>query len=161
KWLPAMWLIASAKNGISSYELNRALGVTQKTAWFMLHRIRLAMQTESFTDLSGQVEADETFIGGLARNMQKSKRGRRGQRRGGLGSGKEVVIGLLERHGEGGSQVRVKHVADTNRGTLQSEVWANVARGAELMTDAHGGYKGLDTFYVHQVIDHAEAYARG
>lgn len=74
KWLSAIWLIANAKNGISSYEIHRALDVTQKTAWFLLHRIRLAMQTGTFQKLSGEVEVDETYIGGLARNMHKSKR---------------------------------------------------------------------------------------
>ncbi len=74
KWLPAVWLIANCKNGISSYELAKDLGIQQKSAWFMLHRIRLAMQTGSFGKLSGQVEADETYIGGKARNMHKSKR---------------------------------------------------------------------------------------
>src|ERR1700719_1362733 len=76
KWLPAIWLLANSKNGISSYELHRALGVTQKTAWFMLSRIRLAMQTKSFTKLKGEVEADETFIGGKRANMHKSKKAR-------------------------------------------------------------------------------------
>lgn len=163
KWLPAVWLIANAKNGVSSYELARSLGVTQKTAWFMLHRIRLMMQAGGIGDMGGQVEADETFIGGAARNMHKSKRERIVKGRGGVGSGKAVVMGLLERHGPDGShsQVRVKHVADTSRATLQAEVWRNVGRDAELFTDAHGGYQGLDALYAHQVIDHAEAYARG
>ena len=77
KWLPAMWMLANCKNGISSYELGRALGVTQKTAWFMLHRIRLAMQTESFQKMEGEVEVDETFIGGKARFMHKESREKR------------------------------------------------------------------------------------
>lgn len=159
KWLPALWMLANDKNGISSYELARALGVTQKTAWFMLSRIRLAMQDADGNTFSGQVEADETYIGGLARNMHKSKRERVIKNRGSFG--KEVVMGLLERHGPDGSRVRVKHVPDNRKGTLQSQVWANVSREAELLTDAHKSYEGLDTLYAHQVIDHAEAYARG
>src|SRR5437667_7831376 len=77
KWLPAIWMIANCKNGISSWELHRALGITQKSAWFVLHRVRLAMQTGTFEKLKGEVEADETFIGGRARFMHQSKRDKR------------------------------------------------------------------------------------
>lgn len=105
KWLSAMWLIANAKNGVSSYEIHRAIHVTQKTAWFMLHRIRLAMQTGTFEKLKGEVEVDETFIGGKARNMHAKKRDKLG--RGSTGMvGKEVVMGFLARGGE----VRVRHM---------------------------------------------------
>lgn len=97
KWLCAIWLIANAKNGISSYEIHRALGVTQKTAWFLLHRIRLAMQSGSFEKLSGEVEVDETFIGGKARNMHEWKRKMKIKGRG--ASGKAIVLGILERGG--------------------------------------------------------------
>src|SRR6266516_4884856 len=76
KWLPALWMLANSKNGISSYELARALGVTQKTGWFMLHRIRLSMQTKTFVKMRGEVEADETFIGGKRANMHKKKQAR-------------------------------------------------------------------------------------
>jgi transposase-like protein len=148
-------MIANAKNGISSWELHRALGITQKSAWFLLHRIRLAMQTGTFQKLSGQVEADETFIGGKARNMHKSKREQRVKGRGAVG--KSVVMGLLERHGE----VRTKVVPDTGKKTLQAEVKANVEPGSELFTDALASYQGLSPEYAHQVIDHAEAYAKG
>jgi transposase-like protein len=96
KWLAAIWWIANAKNGISSYEIHRALGITQKSAWFLLHRIRIALQNGSFDKLSGEVEADETFIGGLARKMHRDKRGKLG---GTGGSGKIAVMGLLERNG--------------------------------------------------------------
>ena len=99
KWLTAMWLIVNAKNGISSYEIHRAIGVTQKTAWFMLHRIRLAMQSGSIEKLSGNVEVDETFIGGKAKNMHKAKRTAIIQGRGAVG--KTAVMGLLERKGRG------------------------------------------------------------
>src|SRR5205823_8915668 len=98
KWLPALWLLTNCKNGISSYELARALGVTQKTAWFMLSRLRLALQQEHGGKLSGDVECDETFIGGKARNMHKSKRERLGISQSRSMIGKVAVMGLLERH---------------------------------------------------------------
>src|SRR6202521_4802085 len=99
KWLPAVWMLVNCRNGISSYEIHRALGVTQKSAWFMLHRIRLAMQKGTFSKpLSGEVEVDETFIGGKARNMHPSDRARKIHGTGGMG--KVAVMGLLERHGD-------------------------------------------------------------
>lgn len=155
KWLVAGWLLASCKNGISSYELKRHLGVTQTTAWFMLHRLRLAMQTGTFEKLSGHVEADETYVGGKARNMHKSKREEKIQGRG--ASGKVAVMGLLERHGE----VRTKVVPDTKSRTLQVEVRENVEPGSEVHTDALRSYRGLDPEYVHNVVDHAERYVDG
>src|SRR5215204_3243863 len=121
KWLIGIWLIANAKNGISSYEIARSLGVTQKSAWFMLHRIRLAMQSGSFDKMAGAIEADETFIGGKARNMHKSKRAEKITGTG--GSGKVAVMGLLNRHGaDKTSTVRTKVIADRKRGTLHAEV---------------------------------------
>lgn len=155
KWLVAIWLIASAKNGISSYEIHRSLGITQKSAWFMLHRIRLAMQTGTFTKLSGQVEADETFIGGKARNMHAKRRKEVIQGRGAVG--KTIVMGLLERGGE----VRTSVVDERNRMTLQKEVLSNVAAGSELFTDELASYTGLNSDYAHQVINHAECYVKG
>jgi transposase-like protein len=154
KWLTAIWLIVSAKNGISSYEIHRALGLTQKSSWFLLHRIRLAMQTGTFNKLSGKVEADETFIGGKARFMHRNKRAVAIQGTGGMG--KVAVMGLLERHGE----VRVKVVPNRLKATLQAEVKENVESGSELFTDALKSYQGLNE-YVHQVIDHAEKYVDG
>ena len=122
KWLATIWMIANAKNGVSSYEVHRAIGVTQKTAWFMLHRIRLAMQDGDFTGMSGEVEVDETFIGGKARNMHKPKRQEVVKGRGTVG--KTTVMGLLERHGpDGYSAVKAKVVADTRRSDF-------VARGS-------------------------------
>lgn len=155
KWLPAVWLIANCKNGISSYELARDLGIQQKSAWFMLHRIRLAMQTGTFEKLNGQVEADETYIGGKARNMHKSKREEKIAGRG--ASGKVAVLGLLERHGK----IRAKVVPDTKSGTLQVQVRDNVESGSEVHTDALRSYRGLDPEYVHKVVDHAERYVDG
>jgi transposase-like protein len=170
KWLPAFWMIANAKNGISSCEIARALGVTQKTAWFMLHRIRAAMQTGTFLKMSGTVEADETFIGGKAANMHKHKRKEKIAGRGTVG--KEIVMGLLDRgerqtkeakkKKEGKhSTVRVKHVKDTTGETLKGEVKANVETGSEVFTDAARGYQGLNPEYVHKAVDHAECYVIG
>lgn len=153
KWLPAIWMIANCKNGVSSHEMARTLGVTQKTAWFMLHRIRLAMQTGTFSKLSGEVEADETFIGGRARNMHPGKRKAKGTG----GAGKEVVLGILERKGE----VRTFHVSDTKGRTIRPKVREHVELGADLYTDALASYTGLSADYVHQVIDHAERYVDG
>src|SRR5438128_396244 len=123
KWFPAMWLAANCKNGISSYELHRALGVTQKTAWFMLQRVRLAMQNSSIEKMKGRVEAGETFIGGLARNMHKSKKKHLGTG----GAGKAAVMGLLERNSpDRESRVRCKVIPNVRRSQLDSTVRENV-----------------------------------
>ncbi|MGB8508689.1 MAG: IS1595 family transposase [Pyrinomonadaceae bacterium] len=156
KWLTAIWMVTNCKNGVSSYEVHRAIGVTQKTAWFMVHRIRVAMQTGTFEKkMSGQVEADETYIGGLARNMHRSEHGRKVTGTG--GKGKVAVMGLLERDGK----VRAKVINDATQLTLHNEVRSNVENGAELFTDGWKGYSGLHNDYIHQVIDHAEKYVDG
>jgi len=160
KWLVAIWLITNSKNGISSYELSRALGVTQKSAWFMLHRIRLAMQDEMGGTIGGDVEVDETFIGGKARNMHIGRRKRIINGTG--GKGKVAVMGLLDRHGKDGHSVmRIRLPKTLHRHSLQSEVRQNVAKGSNVYTDSFRSYIGLDDAYVHQVIDHAEAYVNG
>jgi transposase-like protein len=160
KWLPAMWLLINCKNGISSYEVARAVGVTQKTAWFMLHRLRLVTQTGTFEKLSGHVEADETFIGGLARNMHRDKRGKKISGTG--GSGKTIVMGMLARGArKKHSTVRAKVVPNTQQVSLQCEIRTHVEAGSHLFTDAHPSYRGLDSDYAHQVIDHAVAYVDG
>ncbi len=153
KWLPAIWLAANSKNGISSHELARALGTTQKSAWFMLHRIRLAMQTGSFDKLSGEIEADETYVGGLAKFQHERKRKHVGTG----GVGKAVVMGLLEREG----RVRARVVPDTRKRTLHPIIEESVEPGSAIFTDAAYGYRGLDRAYVHEFIDHAEAYVNG
>jgi transposase-like protein len=153
KWFAAIWLIANAKNGISSLELSRAIGLTQKSAWFVLHRIRLAMQTGTFEKLSGEVEADETFIGGKARNMHPGKRPVKGT--GPIG--KAVVMGLLERHGH----AVVGVVPNNRKGTVQAKVRNTVAGGSTVYTDALSSYQGLESDYAHHVIDHAEKYVDG
>ena len=152
KWLPAFWMIVNAKNGVSSCELSRSLGVTQKTAWFMLHRIRLALQNKSFSKLSGEVEADETFIGGLSKNMHRGSRKRLGTG----GAGKAIVMGLLERKG----RVIAKHVANVRMNTLQAEVHKHVEVGSSLLTDSWVGYKGLNSHFAHEQIDHAICYVK-
>ena len=155
KWLTAVWLIANAKNGISSWEAHRALGITQKSAWFLLHRIRLAMQQDTLGKLGGTVEVDETFIGGKARNMHKDKRAEKIYGRG--AAGKAIVIGVLER----GGKVRTKVIPDTKKQTVQAEVRANVEAGTPVYTDALPSYVGLAPDYVHEAVDHATEYVRG
>jgi transposase-like protein len=160
KWLPAMWLVLNCKNGVSSYEIARDLGITQKSAWHMLHRLRLVMQTGSFDKLAGEVEVDETYIGGKARFMHPHKRAAKITGTGGMG--KAAVIGLLERTtADKKSRVRVKPIATTKKKLLQAEVRANVEPGTNLYSDALASYEGLASDYVHQVIDHAESYVRG
>lgn len=159
-WLLAVWMISNCKNGISSYEIARALGVTQKTGWFMLHRIRLAMQAKDGGMLGGEVEVDETYIGGKARNMHKSKRAKM---KGRTWYGKTAVMGLLQRHPQKGkSRVRMSVVRDTRRVELEPVIDANVAKGSEIYTDALQSYRDLRSMgYYHLFIDHAEAYAKG
>ena len=155
KWLPAIWLIANSKNGISSHELGRALGVTQKSTWFMLHRIRLAMQTGSFEKFTGQIEVDETYIGGKARNMNAKTRARSNVGSGKVG--KTAVLGMIQR----GGQVRAQVIPDTKKPTLHGHVKGAVERGASVYTDNHYSYIGLDNDFDHRVVDHAVRYVDG
>jgi transposase-like protein len=155
KWLPVVWLIANDKNGISSYEVGRAIGVTQKSAWFMLHRVRKAMHTESFLKLDGEVEVDETFIGGKARNMHEDKREEKIHGTG--GADKTAVMGFRKRGGE----VRTEVVPNRKKQTLQGMVKENVSAGAALYSDALASYEGLDAEFAHQVVDHAVEYVHG
>jgi transposase-like protein len=155
KWLTAMWLVGNCKNGVSSYEIARDLGVTQATAWFMLHRIRYAMHTGSINKMTGTVEADETFIGGKARFMHAHKREEKIKGRG--PTGKAIVFGLLERET---GKVRTHHVPTRRKGDLQAIVRDNVEPQAALYTDALKSYEGLDE-YTHKVVDHAETYVDG
>jgi transposase-like protein len=155
KWMAAIWLISNAKNGVSSMELHRSIGVTQKTAWFMLHRIRDAMQTGSFAKASGRVEIDETFVGGKAQNMHKHVREEKITGTG--GKDKTAVMGILER----GGKVRTSVIANRKKALLQAIVRANVEQGAEIFTDALKSYEGLDAEYLHQFVDHAVEYVKG
>jgi transposase-like protein len=160
KWLCAIWMIANAKNGISSYEIGRALGMTQKSAWFVLHRIRYAMTQGTIEKLSGTVEADETYVGGKAENMHKWERLCMGvQGRGTVG--KAIVFGVLQRNTkEEKSKVKTRVVKNTRKATLQPEIRRSVEAGSTLYTDALQSYNGMDEF-VHQSIDHATEYVRG
>src|SRR5882757_8268130 len=158
KWLIAIWMIANCKNGISSYEVARALGVTQKSAWFMLHRIRLAMQNRSFVKMGGggsEVEVDETFVGGAARFMHADKRKRRITETG--TKDKVAIMGMLERGGE----VRASVVGNRKKHLLQTTIRAHVKAGSAIYTDALMSYMGLNQDFQHQVIDHAEKYVDG
>ena len=154
KWLAAMWQVVNCKNGVSSYEVHRAIGVTQKTAWFMDHRIRFALTQGSFNKLSGQIEADETFIGGKARNMHPAKR--REKITGTGGKDKTAVVGILER----GGKIKTTVVPNRKKKALQSEIREHVLAGSAIFTDALKSYEGLDEFQ-HEVIDHAVAYVNG
>jgi transposase-like protein len=159
KWLVAIWMVANCKNGVSSYEVARALGVTQKSAWFMLHRIRLAMQARSLVKLGGNgtpVEVDETFIGGAARNMHREKHHRRITATG--SKDKIPVIGILERGGE----VRANVIPTRRKHHVQAEIRAHVKAGSAIYTDALLSYQGLKhQDFIHETIDHAERYVDG
>jgi transposase-like protein len=158
KWLVALWMLVNCKNGISSYEIGRDLGLTQKSAWFVLHRLRLALQAGSLTKLGGggsEVEVDETSIGGKARNMHMNVRKRRITGTG--GRDKTAVLGILER----GGKVRTMVVSNRKKHALQTEVRNHVSAESALYTDALRSYDGLEREYAHKVIDHAESYVDG
>lgn len=161
KWLPAVWLLANTKNGTSSHELGRALGVTQKTAWFMLHRVRLAMRMRSFERLSGEVEADETFVGGVSRTSWKAKSGFVKLAHG-PATGKATVFGVIQRGAaRGGSRVRAMVVPNHKASSLIPKIYENVETGSTLYTDALRSYRQTDRDYIHEFIDHSLAYVEG
>ncbi len=155
KWLTAMWLIVSAKNGISSYEIHRAIKITQKSAWFVLHRIRLAMQNGSIEKLSGTVEADETYIGGVAGNMHKGKRREMKAKFGHKGH-HTAVLGMVQRRGK----VRAKVIQNTHGKTLVPIIRENVEQGAEFFTDGLPAYELLQSDYRHSAVNHSVEYVR-
>lgn len=156
KWLIAFWMLVNCKNGVSSYELQRDLKVTQRTAWFMLQRLHLATQTKSFTKLSGEVEVDESFIGGQARNMHADAKARKIQGQRGP-EGKAIVAAVLER----GGKVRAKVVDKRKKKDLQALVREHVEPKSALYSDALKSYDGLREDFEHQVVDHAVEYVRG
>jgi transposase-like protein len=159
KWFCAIWMVANCKNGVSSYEIHRALGITQKTAWFMDHRVRLAMKAGSIEKMTGDIEADESFIGGLSKNMHKHKRSKI---TGTGGAGKTAVMGILRRSDKTSkSKVRAKVIPNTQAATLQPEIRKTVEPGSRLFTDAWASYRGLGAEYQHEVIDHAVEYVNG
>ena len=155
KWLLAMWLIVNAKNGISSYELHRALGITQKSAWFVLHRIRTAMTVGSIEKLSGEIEVDETYVGGKSKNMHVKKRKELQMTRG--YKQKTGVMGMVQRGGR--VKAHVIKIADTE--TLLGSIAENVEVGSTVITDDAGGYRNMNDEYRHEVINHAVEYVRG
>jgi len=161
KWFVAIWSIANCKNGISSHELGRAIGITQKSAWFMLHRIRLAMQTGTFRKMTGETEADETYFGGRAEFMHEAKR--KTKQFGGAAGGKAVVFGLLERKSEGrASRVRAMIVKDATKKVLQTAIYEAVEPGAHVSTDSLPAYKFLSRDFTHEAVNHrANEYVRG
>lgn len=156
KWIVAVWCIVNAKNGISSCELARAIGVTQKSAWHMLHRIRLAMKTPSYRRITGEVETDESVIGGRMRN-RTGKRKEDHKRRYGPRGRKTIVHGLLERAGE----VRAKVVPDSTRGTIESIVRQNVEKGSAIYSDIGSAYFCGYYGYLHQMVNHSLRYVEG
>jgi transposase-like protein len=157
KWLTATWMVVNCKNGVSSYEIARSIGVTQKSAWFMLHRIRTAMADDADTKLghNNMVEIDETFVGGKVKNIHKGKRKVSASYQG--GGNKAIVLGMLER----GGKVRANTVADRRKPTMQPTILENVAAGAHIITDEHSTYPFIaaDTYY-HEGINHVEGYVR-
>lgn len=155
KWLPALWLLSSARNGISSCELARALGVTQKTAWFMLHRIRLAMAAGNFGQIDGEVEIDESFIGPKARSTKR--RGPKANGGKGPAANKSTVLGFRQR----GGIVRAFVVRDVRRATLLPRIREHVAPGAIVYTDALKSYHDVKYGWKHHIIDHAMRYVEG
>jgi transposase-like protein len=160
KWLTATWMLTNCKNGVSSYEIARDVKVTQKSAWFMLQRIRLAMQDDFFGSKlggdGGEVEVDETFIGGKARNMHRDKKIGKGFEKRGI-TGKTVVMGMLQR----GGKVKTTVIKERDKGTLHGHVSACIEEGTQVYTDEWGPYSGLSEKFVHQVINHAERYVDG
>jgi len=162
KWLPVVWLLANAKNGISSYEIARSIGITQKSAWFMLHRVRKAMQSRSFVKLGtegGPVEVDETFVGPKTQKMHKNRRMKmREGEVGGLNT-KTIVMGMLERDSR---KVRAQVVPNVKRETLQSAILNEIEQGSTVYTDGSPAYDGLGLRdYVHETVNHVEEYVRG
>ena len=159
KWMTAFWMLVNCKNGVSSCEIARSLGITQKSAWFMLQRLRLALQDDFFGKKLGsgpdsEVEVDETFIGGKARNMHKD---RKAKLTGRIDDDKTVVVGFMER----GGKVRTQIVTKRRKHNMQPLVREQVEAGAAIYTDALKAYIGLNTDYEHEVVDHAVEYVHG
>ncbi|HTC74598.1 MAG TPA: IS1595 family transposase [Edaphobacter sp.] len=170
KWLMAIWLVVNCKNGISSYEISRDLKVTQKSAWFMLHRIRLALKNGSWEKMGGSeggaCEIDETFVGGKLHNMHKSrakalKMGMQGQPANSYHTrhaNKTAVFGILDRESR---QVRAKVVPNVKRETLQNEILKNIHHGSAVYSDQAVAYDKLKETYIHETVNHVNAYVEG
>jgi transposase-like protein len=159
KWMVAMWMLANCRNGVSSCEVARTIGITQKSAWHMMHRIRKAMTDAGSDKLGGNgpVECDETFVGGKVKNMHKSRRVK------GLnysaGNGKTIVMGMLER----GGKVRAKVIADRKLHNMQPLMDDNIHPGSHIITDEHTNYPIIagENDLAHEIINHIEGYVRG
>jgi transposase-like protein len=171
KWLPALWILVNSKNGVSSHELHRSLGVTQKTAWFMLQRLRLILKafnlgTKFGSNNGGEVEVDESFVGGKLKNMHRSRANKLNSIRAVADSteyvtryaNKTAVIGILDRESR---QVRAKVIPNVKRETLQNEILANVKFGSAVYTDQAVGYDNLKNRYIHDTVNHADTYVKG
>jgi transposase-like protein len=169
KWLPALWLLVNCKNGVSSYEIARDLGITQKSAWFMLQRLRLALRARDFawkmgSNDGGEVEVDETYIGGKVKNMHKGRKLRIAQAKTNMVKspdrypGKTAVMGILDRDSR---QVRAKVVPNVKRETLQTEILNQVERGSTIYSDQAVAYDQLKAQYVHETVNHIDSYVRG
>lgn len=156
KWLYAFWLLCASKKGMSAHQLHRMLGVTYKTAWFMAHRIRMAMTEPPFqARLEGTVEVDETYIGGKARNRKRRWQGV--QHKTGRGTDKAPVVSLVER----GGKVRSMHVANVTSDEIKGAIRRHVNPTSKIMTDSFASYRGLDAEYAaHETVDHYKEYVR-
>lgn len=184
KWMPAFWLLANCKNGISSYELHRAIGVTQKSAWFMLHRIRLAMEHGSLFKMGGTdggpVEVDEAYVGGQPKNKHLGKRDHQigkkylmnldGSVAGpnpdykphsitGRGTRKTPVFGMLDREAR---QVRAHVIPQVKREVLMNAILTNIEKGSTIYSDGLSDYKPLRNMeFMHETVNHVTEYVRG
>ena len=170
KWMTAMWMLANCRNGVSSYEIHRTIGVTQKTAWFMLHRIREAMKNDKSMEFGsadgGEVEADEAYVGAKAKNMHYSRKLKIQQAQNLVPAyknstryaGKTPVMGLFDRASR---QVRAKVIPNVKRETLQNEIMENVAKGSAVYTDQAIAYETLKSRYIHETVNHIDNYVRG
>src|SRR5450432_3438437 len=166
KWMTAFWMLVNCKNGISSMEIHRALGITQKSAWFMLQRLREALKKHAFDSRKiggegSELEVDETFVGGKVKNMHKARRVRFARQEGfvGASTGKTIVQGILDRNLR---QIRATVVPDVTRETLQNEILKNVKYGSTVYTDNAVAYdNGMQRRFIHDVVNKTESYVRG
>lgn len=166
KWLIALWMLVNCRNGVSSYEVHRALGITQKSAWFVLHRLRLALRSGDMSKLGGSgntVEADETFVGGKIKNMhpdrQKKMRGLRDSYIGPVQAlNKSTVMGIYDREQR---KIRTKVIPQINREVLQNEILNEIEHGSKIYTDEARFYRSIPKEYIHDFVNHAEKYVKG
>ena len=169
KWMMAAWMLSNCKNGVSSYEIASSIGVTQKTGWFMMHRIREAMKDEPTAKLGGTeggaVEVDESYMGGKARNMHKSRRlkiqkelSKVAEWKQTTVNGKTAIMGMFDRNSR---EVRAKVVPNTRRETLQTEILNGIHHGSRIYSDQAVAYDNLKANYIHETVNHAAEYVRG